>query len=98
MLFKTHHDSFFIVVDCGRPGTPVNGHLGDFYNTIEGTNITFQCNEGYTPSAVEATTCTASALWEPNPANHICILVEGKVNEILMITGMLFFFTQQLLF
>ena len=64
------------------PGAPLNGRLGDFYLTNEGTNITFQCNEGYTPSAVETTTCAANALWEPNPADHVCILVVGMLNIV----------------
>lgn len=60
------------------PLPPIDGFLGNYTSTKEGTNITFQCDEGYTPSMVMTTICDSTALWEPASEDHNCSLVTGK--------------------
>ena len=66
------------LVDCGYPLSPINGHLGHYSSTKEGTNVKFQCNEGYVPSIVKVTTCNSYGVWYPSPHEHNCTLTEGN--------------------
>ena len=72
-----------LAVDCGPPVSPVNGYLGNYSSTKEGTNVTFQCNEGYVPSIVRVTTCNSYGLWYPAPHIHNCTLTEGTHNIVI---------------
>ena len=36
----------FCLVDCGDPGTPVNGNRS-FTDTLEGSTVTYTCNTGF---------------------------------------------------
>ena len=56
---------------------PTNGYLGDYSHTREGATVTYQCNDGYRPSAVFVSTCTDAALWIPAPDQHNCTFVTG---------------------
>ena len=49
-------------------------------STLEGRNITFMCDEGYSPSGEMTTTCTANGQWEPGPQNTECVVMDGKGN------------------
>ena len=48
---------------------------------MEGTNITFQCDEGYSPVGEMTTTCTAHGQWEPNPEDTQCMMMDSKGNK-----------------
>ena len=69
--------NFLPSVNCGVPSPPVNGFLGNIAHTREGATVTFQCSDGYVPSAVMTSTCTSTRLWAPTPENHTCTLVIG---------------------
>ena len=71
--------NYVSIVDCGIPVPPFNGHLGGYPNSKENTTVTFQCDEDYVPSLVRTSTCTGYGVWEPNPAEHNCSLIEGNV-------------------
>ena len=64
-------------VDCGIPLPPLNGFLGDFIGSKEGNNITFQCDINYVPSAIMESICNFAGMWDPQPMDHLCNLVEG---------------------
>ena len=44
----------------------INGRLGNFSSTSEGTSVTFQCDEGYFPTNRTTVTCT-NGNWMPLP-------------------------------
>ena len=69
-------DSFYIVVDCGKPGTPFNGSTsGTFINvtltdvpilvlvTIFGSVVNHTCNEGFTLVGAFERECLANGSW-----------------------------------
>ena len=66
------------LVDCGPPLSPINGSLGNYSSTKEGTYVTFQCNEGYLPFIVKVSTCNSYGVWYPAPHEHSCSLTEGN--------------------
>ena len=39
---------------------------------IEGSQITYYCNNGLIPSDQKVATCTNSSNWDPDPAKLIC--------------------------
>lgn len=57
---------------------PMIGVLGSYLHTTEGANVTFQCRDGYVPSAIMTSTCTSNASWTPAPQEHNCTLVIGE--------------------
>lgn len=75
---------YFIADYCVAPQPPLYGKIDDYNNTMKGTNITFQCDEGHLPSEKMLATCVLDTLsdiemWSPNPANITCkgmILIE----------------------
>ena len=65
-------------VTCGSPQPPSNGSV-DFGNQtqlyVQGTAVTFQCDDGLFPNDKMITTCTdmlGRGEWDPNPADLIC--------------------------
>ena len=72
---------FVSLVDCGPPASPINGYLGNYSSTKEGTNVTFQCNEGYVPTIVRISTCNRYGVWHPAPHEHNCTLTEGNIDD-----------------
>ena len=64
-------------VDCGAPQPPANGSIDPYSSTLEGAVISFQCDQGFSPSEEVTATCvrdgnTGSGTWSPDPAGHIC--------------------------
>ncbi len=43
-------------------------------NLTEGSNIFFQCDEGFSPSSEMTAVCTRDMTWNPDPRNHQCCL------------------------
>ena len=68
-----------MIVDCGDPLPPNNGSIRSYTNTREGTSITFECDEGFLPSAPMNSTCMGNAMWYPAPQDHNCTLITGKI-------------------
>ena len=69
---------FSLVVNCWDPMPPVNGALGSYPHTREGSSVTYMCNMGYKPSTILTSTCESSGRWTPAPHEHTCILLEGS--------------------
>lgn len=74
MTFSSHP----LVVDCGHPMPPIDGSLGDNQNTTEGSNVTYQCVQGFVPSTIFTASCIEQGLWFPSPDEHICMETEGN--------------------
>ena len=74
-------NQMFTVV-CEDPAPPSHGSIAVYTSTVEGTNLTFQCDEGYSPLGEMTMTCTANGRWEPNPKDTKCIMMhsEGNLN------------------
>ena len=46
--------------------------------------MTFQCNEGYVPSAVMTAICNEYGMWVPAPEKHNCTFVEGMKSGLTL--------------
>ena len=64
----------FIVlpVDCGSPQPPVNGMVTDITNTLEGSEVTFQCG-----NATATAVCSKDGRWSPDPGQQVCGFQSG---------------------
>ena len=76
ILSNTFSSSPFIVVDCGHPMPPADGFLGDYQSTTEGSNVTYQCDQGFVPSTIFKASCIELGFWFPSPDEHICMETE----------------------
>ena len=65
---------------CENPAPPCHGSITVYTSTVEGTTLTFQCDEGYSPTGEMTTTCTANGQWEPNPEDTECMMMDGRGN------------------
>ena len=75
-------------VDCGDPQAPDNGIINSYTSTIEGAQITFQCNDD--PSNVMTSTCSSAGVWEPDPAMIMCQATTTETTpDISELSGML---------
>ena len=79
-LFFLHYSYNYSIVNCGEPGTPPNGSLGNYTHTREGAIVTYQCNTGYRPSRQNSSVCNSTGHWMPPPEQHVCTLFEGIRN------------------
>ena len=79
-------------MNCGNPVPPNDGYLGDYSHTREGATVTFQCNNGYRPSAVMISICTSTALWIPAPEILNCTLITGNTNFVALSISFLYFY------
>ena len=61
------------VADCGYPDPPVNGSFGgDITSTVEGSEITYQCDDGLSPEGNMTAVCGEDGEWRPNPGDVEC--------------------------
>ena len=68
------------IADCGYPDPPVNGSFGgDITSTVEGSEITYQCDDGLTPEGTMTAVCGQDGEWIPNPGDVECrSTIEGN--------------------
>ena len=70
------------VVDCGYPGPPVNGSFGgDITSTVEGSEITYQCDDGLTPEGTMTAVCGEDGEWRPYPGDVECRSTSEDSND-----------------
>ena len=62
---KYYTDHCVSVVNCGSPQPPVNGMVTNITSTLEGSEVTFQCN---TLTAI----CNRDGRWSPTPGKQVC--------------------------
>ena len=61
-------------VSCGDPTPPSNGSIGDYESTAEGTEVNYQCDDGFIPRGREMmSTCLENRTWSPDPAELECM-------------------------
>ena len=68
----------FCIVDCGIPRAPMNSTIINYSGTKVGDIVTFECDEGYRPSAKINGTCQMDSMWDPSPEIYNCTLIYGK--------------------
>ena len=85
-----------IIVNCDNPVPPNDGYLGDYSHTREGATVTFQCNNGYRPSAVMISICTSTALWIPAPEILNCTLITGNTYFVALYFLYIFTFIKKI--
>ena len=66
--------TFPTLVDCLDPHPPMNGFIEPYFHTRQGATLTFRCNEGFNPTAINST-CSREGEWIPPPDQHDCIEV-----------------------
>ena len=63
----------FQCLDCGTP----NASNGVVIEHINGTQfdatVIFYCDEALIPDTVIEAVCGSTGVWNPNPANHLCV-------------------------
>ena len=72
----------YFVVNCSAPSPLAHGSIDPYTSTVEGAKVTFQCDEGFSPSGLMTAVCQADGNWEPDPATIVCttsgiILIHG---------------------
>ena len=51
----------------------MNGSFGgDLTSTVEGSEITYQCDDGLTPEGIMTAVCGEDGEWRPNPGDVEC--------------------------
>ena len=68
---------FFLVVDCGDPGTVQNGRR-QLRGTSYRDTVSFQCERGYKLQGSQSRTCGSSGLWSSSQPSCVG---EGKERE-----------------
>ena len=65
-----------VTVDCGSPlPTHSNSSITvNYSSTVEGSNSTFKCTEGFIPSDIVTATCHPNGSWVPDPTTHVCTI------------------------
>ena len=72
-LGNTYSLHYSPIADCGYPDPPVNGSFGgDITSTVEGSEITYQCDDGLTPEGNMTAACREDGEWRPNPGDAEC--------------------------
>ncbi len=70
----------FFIANCFDPIPPINGSIDPYNVTTEGATISFQCDDGYVPTALIASICNRSlSEWTPPPQLHNCSLLQGNL-------------------
>ena len=59
----------YSTVDCGSPSPPADGSITSLTGTIEGSRVTFRCDDGSLEMYAE---CQPDGNWEPNPVQFDC--------------------------
>ena len=65
-------DPYSSVVNCRAPSPPADGSIDPYTSTVQGARVTFQCDEGFSPSGLMTSVCQAGGNWEPDPATTVC--------------------------
>ena len=63
----------------------MNGYLGNYSHTRETAVVSYQCSDGFRPSAVMTSICSDSERWIPSPENLNCTLIEGIIFMLIIV-------------
>ena len=83
--FSNYGCASFSLAACLNPLPPVNGYIRDYTSNVEGSVVTFYCNEGLAPEGQLNATCDSNGNWTPNPAEVVCTELppKGKCDAVL---------------
>ena len=60
----------------------MNGSFGgDITSTVEGSEITYQCDDGLTPEGNVTAVCGEDGEWRPNPGDVECRSTSEDIND-----------------
>ena len=77
----------YSTVDCGSPSPPMNGAIISQTITLEGSRITFKCDDVFSPPLAINAECQLDGNWQPDPAGVVCtasITFTGKLKLMLL--------------
>ena len=77
----------YFTVDCGSPSPLTNGTIISQNGTLEGSRITFECDDGFSPSLAMNSECQPDGNWQPDPAGVVCaasMTFTGKLKLMLL--------------
>ncbi len=61
-----------MIVNCSDPSPVAGVTFSPFSDTIEGANISFNCEPGLEPQKEDVSVCSSNGSWVPDPAHRIC--------------------------
>ena len=70
-------------VDCGSPPLPTNGAIISQSSTLEGSRITFTCDDGFSPSLAIDAEFQPDGNWQPDPAGVVCTAEASLSSQLL---------------
>ena len=65
-------------IDCGQPVVSPNVSVVSTTGTTEGDTVTLQCEDGLFLISLMIT-CNSAGVWNPDPAELVCISIQGTV-------------------
>ncbi len=68
-------------MNCSDPSPGAGVTFSPFSHTIEGANISFNCEPGLEPQREDVSVCSSNGSWVPDPENRICSLSEFKYSQ-----------------
>ncbi len=76
-----------IIVNCTLPAEPCNGAIVDYEmlneTVVEGTVLTYQCDNGLSLTGPNTITCTNAGVWSTEPEAIMCVLRINEGEELL---------------
>ncbi len=67
------------IVNCTVPAEPCNGGILDYERSnetvLEGTVLTYQCDNGFSLTGPNTITCTNAGVWSTKPEAIVCVLM-----------------------
>ncbi len=81
----TPYTLHFTTVNCSLPVEPSNGTIVDYERlndtVLEGTVLTYQCDNGLSLTGPNTITCTNAGVWSTDPEAIMCVSpTEGEGN------------------
>ena len=69
--------SHFLIVNCALPTEPCNGAIVEYERlnktVLEGTVLTYQCDNGLSLTGSNTITCTNTGVWSTEPEAIMCV-------------------------
>ena len=54
--------------------------LAEIFNQTEANTLLYKCKSGFTPESLVKSVCSSNGSWEPDPLNHNCTDIPGKLS------------------
>ena len=71
-------------VDSGTPSPPADEAIISQTSTLEGSRITFKCDDGFNPSLVMDAECQPDGNWQPDPAGVVCTAAMTSNGKLML--------------